>query len=364
MYVYIILLFITCFLTKTVTYCAEHYTVAIGNRKPRFFNDGTFGFCLVFILLAFISAIRDGIGIDYTSYLMHISNIQHGFPNYMEIGFKQLCVWLSYIDSNPRFVLVVVSILTCFFYIKAIWDQSEDITTSIFIFLSWGYYFLTFNTVRNYLALAIVLYAIKFLNKEGKKYNILFSILVVIASSIHKSALICLPMYFWAKKELKPKHVLVLLGIVATAFLLKGPVRNLVFMIYPGYLDSAYDTGRISWLNVIKEVAVILLCLGYYSKVKENKLQRFYFNLNVYGLIYYVGFYWMPEVSRVGFYMNATTIMLLPSLMRSIDGKDSKLVKIIVYVFSFILFLLLLQQFQSPTTLLLPYKTWLFDGTY
>lgn len=323
---------------------------------------GNLSFIVVFCILAFFSAVRDGIGIDYTSYMMHIQNIQLGYPNYMEAGFKFAARIIGNIDNNPRLVIIIFSILTVFFYIKSIYDQSLDRLMSVFIFLSWGYYFFTFNTIRNFFALSLCLYSIKFLNQ--KKIGT-FIILVLLASSFHKSALVCIPLYLLANIPYDKNKLWLFLGAPFLMFLIKEPIREIVFKIYPGYLGSAYDTGRISYLNIIKALLVIILGFIFYDRFKNDKLCRLYFHLNLFSLIYYTGLYWMPEVSRIGFYMNTTTIMFIPNLIEKIKRKENKkILKICIYIFSFLLFIMLMQGFYSTTTKLLPYDTWLFKEIY
>ena len=322
-----------------------------------------YGFLFVFIILASFSSIRDGVGCDYDSYVNHIVKIQSGLPNYMEPGFQFLVRFLADYNDNPRIVIIVIGVLTCFFYLKSIWDQSSDKVMSVFLFLSWGLYFLAFNTVRNYFALAIVFYAIKHLLSNK---NFLFILWVVIASFFHMSAIICIPLYYLGKKiTLRKGYIPIIIGVIIILLLLQVPIRSLSFSIYPSYEGSDYDTGRISYFNILKAIFIIGLCLKFKQSVYNDPLCRFYFNLNVFALILYIGVYWLPEISRIGFYMNMTVIFLIPRLLKNIDSRKLRrqLSSIVVGV-SLIIFILLLFQFSSETTRLLPYKTWLFDGRF
>lgn len=360
MYLYTLILVLSCviaWVTKTV----QDYRFAIGNIKSRI-SIKKVGFFLCFGFLAFFSAIRDGVGCDYNSYVRHILNIQAGNYSYMEIGFQKVVLFFERIDPNPRFVIIVFGILTCFFYIKAIWDQSDDIPFSVFIFLAWGYYFLTYNTVRNYFALALVIYSIKFLQN---KQILRFVIIVLIASLFHKSALVCIPLYLVAKLKFNKKHIFLFVGIIVICLAAQGVISGIVYRIYPGYLNSVYDTSRISYLNILKALLVLVFGSFYFSNIKDDYLGRFYFNLNTFSLIFYVGMYWLPEISRIGFYMNATTILLLPRIVNRIQDLESKrIIKFALIVLSLVLFVLLMFQFSEETTRLLPYSSWLFDGSY
>ncbi|WP_447406701.1 EpsG family protein [Clostridium perfringens] len=363
MIVYSMLLFTVCSIIALIEGKSNKLNSINGNNeRSRKLDRHRISFVVTFFILSTFSAIRDGVGCDYESYVLHILNIQSGNKSYMEEGFQKVVIWASKIDQNPRLVIIIFAILTCFFYIKAIWDQSTNRLFSVFIFLSWGYYFLTFNTIRNYFALAVVLYSIKFLDKN--KY-IKFIFFVIVASFFHKSALVCIPIYLLAKRKYSIKYVPFIILITVLAILLKEYLREFLFIFYPGYMGSAYDVGHVSYLNIIKAVLVIILCAINYKNIKNDSLSRFFFNLNVLSLVFYIGFYWTPEISRIGFYMNATSIFLIPRVIDNFKKIKSKtIVYSVVIVFSIILFFLLMNQFQEITTRLLPYKTWIFNGTY
>lgn len=358
--VYILLTLVTCLTLMGVQRLKQKYAFAMLG-KDKVASQRNVGFLITFLILAFFASVRDGVGCDYESYVMHIQRIQMGNQNYMEIGFQWVCRQIAKIDSNPRLVIIIFAVATCFFYLRAIWDQSEDPLFSVFLFLTWGYYFMTFNTIRNYFALAVAVFAIKYLDK--KKY-IHFILLIIVSSLFHKSALVCIPLYLLATKKYRLKHIYILLGVLIVAILFKDPIRALMFEFYPSYEGGAYDTGRVSYLNIIKALVVLVLCGLFWDKIKDEKLARIYFNLNLFAFVLYTAFYWIPEISRIGFYMNATTILLLPNLAIRV-GKVSKYsVKFLIGAFSVVLFVLLLIEFQDETTRLLPYKTWLFDGSF
>ncbi len=321
------------------------------------------GFIVAFIILGCVSAFRDGIGIDFEGYYHHIRLIQAGYPHYMEIGFKKLVTFVAHFSTNPRWVLIIMGLVTCFCYLKVFWEYSPDPTISIFLFLTWGYYFFTFNTIRGYFAQAIALLALSYLNK--KKY-VGFAIMLLIAALFHKTALICVPAYLLSQMDFKNKQrYALIIGIaIVLALLFRTPLQRIAFSIYPEYEGSAYDTGRISWLNILKAIAAVLIGSLYYSKVREDRMTLICFNLNVFSLIFYIGFYWTPEISRIGFYMNTTSVFFIPRLLSNMgSGRNKDIVTIILLLGSMALFFMLMRGFYNTRILLLPYRTWI-GGTF
>lgn len=321
------------------------------------------GFIPVFFILAFFSAIRDDCGCDYNSYIMHIQNIQNGNLSYMEPGFQLFVRYIDQYDNNPRLVIILTGVLTCFFFTLAIWQQSLDRQLSIYLLMTWGYYIMTYNTIRNYFALAVIL---SFLPLIIQKRYILFSLLTILVALFHKSALFCIPVYIIASKiTFKRRHILPMIILGVLFLMMEGLFRKFVFILYATYEGSEYDNHSISYLNIIKAVFVMWLYIHYKSKLQFDFICKLYFNLNVFALFIYTSLYWLPEVSRLGFYLNVTSVLMIPRIIQKIPNiNERRLMRRMIYIGSFVLFLLLLIQFSSVTTRLLPYKTWLFNDSY
>ena len=321
-------------------------------------------YILPFLVLAIFSAVRYGIGVDYLTYEIHITNIQNSRmlynPNiYIEPGFQILVkICAAFITKDPIFIMCVMSLLTNFFFLKAIYDQSENIELSVFFYLTWGYYFLTFNSIRSYFAMALALYSLRFIITKKYKY---FLVLIVIAALFHKSALICIPFYIIANRKLKPLHFVFFILALMAVIIFKNQIEMLIFKIYPSYLGSVYDVNEFSYLNILKGIAVVGLGSLFYKKVSTSKSLTLYFNLNFFVLVFYCVCYWVPQASRIGFYFNITAIIFIANLLKKTNDKDSKFfITFVFVVLSLLLFFMLMKGFYNPSIQLLPYKSWLF----
>ena len=86
------------------------------------------------------------------------------------------------------------------------------------LFMAFGYYFQSFNTVRYYLALAIALYAIPYvLKKEWGK----FVFLILLGATFHKSLLVVLVLYVLASVDWKKWQLLLVAAFCSTFFFLQ-----------------------------------------------------------------------------------------------------------------------------------------------
>jgi hypothetical protein len=151
----------------------------------------------IFCLLAGISACRIAVGNDYWVYRFNFELIAQNRHVSSEIGFNAI-VWLmqdlfGYGKYLPIFALF--SLLTVFFFMKALVGQSEWFAASLYLLLTNGYYFSSLNNIRYYLALAMALWSMQFcLQKQFVK----FLAVVLAASFFHKTVLLVIPVYLAA----------------------------------------------------------------------------------------------------------------------------------------------------------------------
>ncbi|MCM1264392.1 MAG: EpsG family protein, partial [Butyrivibrio sp.] len=272
------------------------------------------GICItaVFIILFALPALRQGVGNDYGRYVefMHLAYYDAYVPT--EPGFNLLSKVVYTLSGFENYLLVfaIFAFFTVLLFLLAIYEQSDEFPMTFFLFMTLGYYFQTFNTVRYYLTLALALYSMKFvIRKQWFK----FILLVVLGSFFHKSMLVVLPLFFLASLAWK-KWQLALSGLFCITFLFfQDFYLKVVLFLYPTYEDTEYLEGGTSYINILRCAAVFLLSLLYYKKsIKENRRLRFYFYLNLGALALYVFCSFLPIISRIGYYLTISHILFLP----------------------------------------------------
>ena len=125
----------------------------------------------IFLILFLLSACRLNVGNDYAKYVefMHLVNCDAYVPT--EIGFNLLVKLIYGLSGYENFLLVFAfySFVTVLFFLLAMYEQSDEFGMTFFLFMTLGYYFQTFSTVRYYLALALALYSMKFVLRRTEK---------------------------------------------------------------------------------------------------------------------------------------------------------------------------------------------------
>ena len=320
----------------------------------------------VYLLLTGVSACRIAVGNDYWVYRDNFKLIAQERHVSSEFGFNYIVKWIQQLFGYDEYLPVFgfFSIITVFFFVKALYDQGNYFAFSLFLLLTGGYYFNSLNSVRYYLALAIALYSMKYVlrGEYGK-----FLLWVLFGMMFHKSLLLVVPVYlvakFLATIQLKTWHY-VLGGLFCGSLIFGQNIyKEIIFLFYPYYRDSAFDNGQISYANILKCVCVLALCVICYRRsLREDVANRFYFFLNVFGLVVYCCGSFIPETSRIGYYMIISQVFLLPKLLAEMKSGWFKNLCYVGVIGAFTgYFVLLLRDMYDVNVRLLPYLNWIFN---
>lgn len=199
-----------------------------------------------FFLIIVIAAIRDiTVGTDLslhyaTSYkFLSTANwsdiIAFEFGGY-DLGFKVLCRLLGYISTDPQFFVMFTSVVSYSALAIFLYKYSDDIVLDTLLYYTSFLIFNYMTLIAQSLAVAIVLSGIDYLfKKEYKKYVFI----VLFASTIHSSALICLLFIPVNMLKYKRFHLLTYSLAITTILLIYDRFVSLVvgtffpnFMIY------------------------------------------------------------------------------------------------------------------------------------
>ena len=316
----------------------------------------------IFLLLFAVSACRIAVGNDYWVYRDDFLLIEQNRHVSFEFGFVWTVRVLQSMLNHDQYlpVFAVFSFFTVLFFVRGMADLSEQFAFTVFLLMTGGYYFSSLNSVRYYLVLSIALYSIKYvLNGEWGK----FIFWIVLAAAFHKSVLVVIPLYFLASRNWKKWHILLFAAGCASLIVFQDFYRKIIFYFYPFYEGSMFDTGEMSFSNIGKCAAVLVLSVIYYRvAVKEDKKNRFCFYCNLGALALYVFGSFIPEVSRVGYYLNITNIFLIPGIIVKIPEKRQRILWTVLVATAYLAyFALFLRSAYSTDIRLLPYRNWIFQ---
>ena len=329
--------------------------------------------CLVavFMILFLLSALRMEVGNDYKNYAITCHEIWVNGYVVTEIGFNLLVKLIYTIVGceNYIFVFAAFAFVTIWLFLKAFYRDSDNFFLSMFLFMTLGFYFRTFNTVRYYFVLAVALYSLHYV---VKKEYVKFILIICVSALFHKSVLFVIPVYLAAVYVSKKRHYIIL-GIAGVACMLgKDIIMKIALILYPSYENTSYIAGNGGLIpNLISNISpigisslVLILCLAFYkTAIVDNRANSIYFNLNNFALIIYICGYFLPLLSRFTYYMTIPHLLLVPGVIRQIkDEKKKKIVIGITVVAGIIYLILFLRSAAEPGVRVLPYRTWIMEG--
>lgn len=270
---------------------------------------------LSFLPLFLVSAFRYYTGVDYAGYLRIFQNVLDGKDVYTEEGFRVLNQVVAFFTDNVQWIFALTAAFALGLIFWGIWRYSPNPALSIFLFVTMGYYFSSFNILRQYLAISMVFVSLRFI-KEKKFWR--FLLVILVGMLFHKTVIIMLPFYFLCRLRLKQSYLLILTlcGLALT------PFRNklsafVVGTFYPHYAETGVaqplsTTEFIYYLIVFG--TIVFLCMKYREKFFADDYNLILFNCVFYAFLIYLCLSFIPEVNRLAVYLEFFVILLIPRL--------------------------------------------------
>ncbi len=365
---YILIAILTIYLASKVQIDRKIYGklnayTTTGLRTRRAFQNRLY-IIGIFAILFLCSALRFCIGNDYWHYAQTAHEVYVGGYVVTEVGFNWMVRILYFLSGGEYYELVfaVFAFVTLYIFLKAFYEQSTDFTVSYFLFITLGLYFQTYNTVRYYLALAIAMYAMRYvLNRDIIK----FVFFILFASLFHKSVLLTIPVYWLASYTWNRWLIGAGLAFSVGCLLAKDLILKLALFFYPSYENTVFLEGGTSPISILRGVLVTGLFLWYssrYDKKKEDRELLFYAQLNLLSVVACVFFSFLPVVTRIAYYFSVTQLLMVPKILSGIEEEGTyKKVKLITIITCVMFFLVFLADADKSGVGLLPYRSWLFE---
>lgn len=332
--------------------------ILIKNRKiyiSRYFVC----FLLSMLPLTFISAIRYDVGSDYLGTYVHgFEIIKNGFA-IRDGGFGFLSKIVLLFTNDYAGLFIISSFLIGIFVYLAIFEQSENIVFSIILYVITCEYFISMNMVRQSLATAIFLYAIKYLqNKNYDKYVIL----ILIATTIHTSAIIYLGLLFYELVARWWKQIFVSCILI---FLLSDRISSILqFCVYKvpflrryfyWYFNSGYNSGEFNLFSFLVQFAVLILLVTIYS-IQRNEKLKLYLSLQFMAVIFLLLSKSLPLAQRMSCLFSFANIIYIPNSIKMLEKKKNIIfitTSVIIFFFIYMWITIVIRGYNE----VLPYQT-------
>lgn len=277
------------------------------------------------------------------------------FTKDVEMGFSLLLYLITKIFKSFQILLLLFQVIIITLIYKGLAffkNKSLQLNMLVYYFL---FYCITFNMIRQFLAMSIIFYSLKFLLKRKYRYYILLNILALF---FHKSAIIgiiILILYgisdnnriklFFLKIRIKNKiKIIILISILVLILFQLEFITNILQSLglekYKSYLKGEYSFLPKQFLL---RIPFIYLIFTEYKKNKENRIYLFALLINIIDLFLSQLGSITPNSWRIAQYFSIYNIIFYPIICDSGKYKILKklfLISYLVFYFSYTILIL------------------------
>lgn len=312
------------------------------------------------VSLFLISGLRANIGDTGTYKQLYITNnfTWEYVKSQKDIGFGILQMILKQFSDDPQVMIFTTAFITNSLIILVFYNYSRLIELSIFVYITSGFFITSMNGIRQCLAAAIVFAATKFLF-EGNWIR--YFLVVLLASTIHETALILIPIYFIVRRRAwtRTTFSLILLAIVIVigfnqfTEVLFAALKNTQ---YGGYKDFA--EGGANVIRVAVEGAPLLIAFLGREKLRRILPNSDYIvNMALLGLIFMIISTQNWIFARFSIYFSLYQFILISWIIKLFKEKNQRLI-----YYAILIFYLMYHYYDSVITLNIYYKSDFFDS--
>ena len=220
-------------------------------------------------VLVVFSAVRFGIGTDFSAYAGLYGAVNTGdwggtiASTPQELGYTLLTLVTKTLSDDPQAIFWSTSVLTVVLCTAALKLQQGSFTIAVFFYVALAYYVGPFNSVRQGIAVGLTLWAAVMFSRNRAA----FVVLIALAMSFHVSA-VAFAVVFLLTRRVSPSVGLLAGGLLIGALVALvipripqlGTIANSINDRYAAYLEPA-PTGVGTYLMVLFKVFLVVYVL-------------------------------------------------------------------------------------------------------
>lgn len=316
------------------------FAIMLGEKYSKFL------FIAAIILLIVYCGLRDpflypDISNYYDYFRGDFSNATEGT---LGVGYLLLNRVSRLISPSFFLLLMIIATIVIYSYAKFILDYSPFIWLSLLLFILVNYY-QSFFLLRQYLAMSVFLFSIKYIIKRD---SIKFGLCALLAISFHLTAVIIIPVYFLYGITYSTKNIFLLLIaaiIVIVLFKEAGPYINRVSAYYAHYFEMESDES--AWKRLLMKIYIFFTYLyvckdkAFDSGINRVVLYCMYISIiiNIAGMNMF-GVFRLREYFSLADFIGVSIIIKEASLLGNIK-------KVLSYGLTVVYIILLILSFDS-----------------
>lgn len=319
----------------------------VGSRYIKRYNNknkksGFVYFILISLMMVAVIGLRDvTIGIDTVNYCNTFNNLSNVSWSYLsnnkltEPGYSFICILFNKLNLNFHVFLIFMAFLYIIPVSYIIFKYSKSPCFSYILFIAFGLFTFSMSTIRQTMAMSLVLIAFIFMQKRKL---IPFIVTVLLAATFHMTAVVFLPAYFLNRLKLSKKILLILFSIGILLIVFKEQIR-LVLNSNARLSYKGIETGgNLMYIFLLGTVIIGLLFGNVLDEKNKNNAPFFY--MLVAAIIIFPITQFNPTVMRLYFYYSIFMIIYIPNMLWEIKDHTAKILGYAGYILVSIYFMI------------------------
>lgn len=288
--------------------------------------------------LVYVSGFRKGF-VDTVTYRQLYDSIETNYSfaltdeMELETGFKLFMIFLKRIWPDSQFFVFITSLIILSIEIWQISKYSSDTVFSLAIYFLLSFMG-TMNGIRQCMAAAILFLAFDWVIERK---TLPYILLVLLVSTLHTSALVCIPLYFIISGKRNNIGILLFGIMIVAMFLFPNAFDSVLSWIlkdstYEEYVDNQERMGIVRLAVAAVPVAVSLLYCRIQHKNNRttSRLTDVLINMQFVSFGFTAMGLHMLYYARLSMYVGYATILLLPTTLKGcFTSRSFKVVKVI-----------------------------------
>lgn len=260
-----------------------------------------------------------------------LENVFNGSGQDVEKGWLFFNYLLNHISNDSQFMIQVTAVIVISGSVYFLVKESTDVPFSFWIYLCLEFVN-TMNGIRQIMTgVIIALLWLRWIREERRPRNDFFFVLgIVLMSTIHKSALICIPVFFSSRGKFFNKWM----KSIVFGSLLMFAVPSIYYMVlsriiggsdYSQYLTESATMGIMRFL--VKIVPVVLV----FFYQRNNRIDitepsfQWIMNISIFNACCSLLSLRMVYFARIGMYFNLFDYILIPWLIEKIFRNQARI---------------------------------------
>ena len=296
---------------------------------------------LVFLSVLWL-IIHDGfrweIGTDWSSYY---DAFVSGSTEHMGIGYSAFNDIIRSLSSSYTVFLVVFASITYLVFGKLFYKYSDNPISSLCLYYCSMLGLMGCN--RQILACVVCMISLRFV---VSRKLVPFMLCILVASSIHFTAIVFIAAYFIYGKQYSPitAYIILLIALLLGLFKLVDNIPNLEYIRFLDYQDTVSNyieyysgsyLGQTSMLGTLRRLLYVVLAILVKGRINDKRYD-FFLMLYIIGISIYLifnGSIIQIAAGRGALYYEIAECVVIPCML--VHLPFNKLVKVVVWIFIF-----------------------------